>query len=258
MAAMRRRRFTVGETIFHEGEPSAEAYLVRSGRVEILKASAHGPIRLAVLGEGDVLGEMGLLEERPRSASARVVEDVVADAINAAEFAAMLTGDPSASLGILRVLFERLRAVNTKLSETPTAPMPAAALPAVRLVPLTPETTAGMPADGLVVSRFPFRVGRAPQPTDSSLLHFNELELADAEPYVLSPNHFAIDLGAQGLMVRDRGSLHGTVVNGVRVGAGSPTDLMALQSGDNDVVAGPARALAARRASPFRFRVVVS
>jgi CRP-like cAMP-binding protein len=254
---VRRCRFQAGDTIFREGDPSLEAYLVRSGRVEILKQSAHGPFRLAVLGEGDVLGEMGLLEERPRSATARVLADVVADAVNAAEFAHMLTDDPGTSIGILQVLFERLRAVNARLSEAPLPAAGSAALPGVRLVPLTAETRAMLPEDGLELSRFPFRVGRAPQATKAALLHFNELELPDVEPYVLSPNHFGVDLGEHGLVVRDRGSLHGTVVNGVRAGGGSKVDLVVLQPGDNEVVAGPARELAARRASPFRFRVVV-
>ena len=210
-----------------------------------------------MLSEGDVLGEMGLLEDRPRSATARVLDDVVADAVNAVEFANMLTQDPAASLGILRVLFERLRAVNVRLSE---AALPAArpvGVPSLRLVPSTPETRAVLPEDGLVLSRLPFRVGRAPQSSDPAVLHFNDLELPDVEPYVLSPNHFGIDVGEHGLVVRDRGSLHGTVVDGERIGGGAKVDLLALGPGEHDIVAGPARALAARRASPFRFRLIV-
>lgn len=191
---MRRRRFTIGEVIFREGDASDQAYLLLEGRVEIVKGSAHGAFRLALLGPGDVLGEMGLLEERPRSATAVVVEDVVADAVNAGEFAVMLTSDPAASITILQVLFERLRAVNTRLSEvTPGAV--ASEAPAVRILPLTPETRSVLPDDGLALARFPFRVGRKAAGGESALLRCNELELADTEPYVLSPNHFGIDFG---------------------------------------------------------------
>jgi CRP-like cAMP-binding protein len=254
---MRRRRFAAGEVIFREGDASDQAYLLRSGRVAILKESGHGPVQLAVLGDGDVLGEMGLLEERPRSATARVLDDVVADAVNATEFSHMLENDPGASIGILRVLFERLRAVNERLTETPPPASHTGGLPAARLVPLTTETRAALPEDGIDVGRYPFRVGRAPQAAGAALMHCNELELRDVEPYVLSPNHFAIDLGEHGLVVRDRGSLHGTVVNGTRVGAGSKADLVTLQAGANEVIAGPPRELAARRSSPFRFRLMV-
>ena len=254
---MRRRRFAAGEIIFREGDASNEAYLLVSGRVEILKNSPHGPFRLAVLHEGDVLGEMGLLDERPRSATALVLDDVVADAVNATEFAHMLTHDPSGSHRILRVLFERLRAVNARLSEAPPLGPPPHPSLRLRLLPTTKETEAVLPPDGLAVARLPFRIGRAPQSNEPALMHFNELELADRDPYVLSPNHFSIDTGEHGLIVRDRGSLHGTFVNGERIGAGALVDLVSLSPGENEIVAGPLRALAARRASPFRFRLVV-
>jgi len=255
---MRRRRFAAGETIFREGAPSAEAYLLRTGRVEVVKGSPHGPLRLAILGPGDVLGEMGLLDERPRSASATVLEEVEADAVNGAEFAHLLANDPGASMAILRVLFERLRAVNAKLSDAAPSSAGADALPRVRLVPTTAETRGALPDDGLLLSRFPFRIGRAPRPDDAAFLYCNDLACADVEPFVLAPNHFAIDLGEHGLVVRDRGSLYGTVVNGVRIGGGAKIDSAALVRGDNEVVAGPWRELPGRRASPFRFRLVVA
>jgi hypothetical protein len=47
-------------------------------------------------------------------------------------------------------------------------------------------------------------------------------------------------------------------VNGVRVGAGAVSDLAPLHAGENEVIAGPARAMATVRASPFRFRVDVA
>ncbi|HWP64824.1 MAG TPA: cyclic nucleotide-binding domain-containing protein [Candidatus Limnocylindria bacterium] len=253
---MRRRRFTAGEFIFREGDPSHEAFLLHEGRVEIVKSSPRGPFRLAVLHEGDVFGEMGLVEERPRSASARALDDVTADAVNAAEFAEMLTHDLENSHRILRVLFERLRAVNARLSEAAPPEPPVEVPGALRLVPLTTETRAVLPADGVPVRRLPFRVGRAPAP-GPALLHYNELELPDRDPYVLSPNHFSIDAGEHGLVVRDRGSLHGTYVNGERIGGGAKTDVARVSPGDNEIVAGPLRPLAARRASPFRFRVVI-
>lgn len=253
---MRRRRFASGAAIFDEGEASHEAYVVRSGRIEVVKASPAGPLRLAVLGPGDVLGEMGLLDERPRSASARALEAVEVDAMNGAEFADILASDPARSLEILRALFERLRNVNDRLSAGLASPAGDEAVATVRLVPLTPEAGRGLPSAGLAIERFPFRVGRSSSDS-GDVLRFNEVELPDVEPYVLAPNHFAIDLGPDGLVVRDRGSRHGTVVNGTRIGGGATTDAAPLRSGQNEIVAGPQRAQAAKRASPFRFRIDV-
>ena len=71
---------------------------MRSGRVEILKAAQGGQIRLAILGPGDVLGEMGLLEDRPRSASARTLDKVTVDAIAREEFLRLLLDEPGEAL----------------------------------------------------------------------------------------------------------------------------------------------------------------
>lgn len=252
---MRRRLFAGGTSIFHEGDSSHEAYLVRAGRVEVLKESPAGPLRLAILGPGDVLGEMGLLDERPRSATARALEPVEVDAMTAGEFAEILTTDPVRSIAVLRAMFERLRAVNERLSASVPPRSEAGVLPRARLFPLTAETERVVPPAGLALERFPFRVGRAAPRGSSELLRFNEVELPDDEPYVLASNHFAVDLGPDGLVVRDRGSRHGTIVNGARIGAGAVTDVAPLRAGENEVIAGPARAAAATRASPFRFRI---
>lgn len=253
---MEEKRFAAGHTIFDEGEVSDLAYIIRSGRVEILKATPHGPVRLAVFGEGDVVGEMGLLDERPRSATARALDPVVADAISPVAFGRMLVNDPKRSMHLLRVLFERLRTMNRLVTEY-EARDPSLPRARVSLVPLTPETSAGLPPDGLEVPRFPYRVGRKPRSREDEALCFNDLRLADTAPYFLSLNHFALDVGSEGVLVRDRGSQHGTEVNGVRIGAAASRDVVLLRRGENDVVAGAVKVLFHRRGSPFRFRVVV-
>jgi CRP-like cAMP-binding protein len=250
------KRFAASQLLFDEGDPSDVAYVIRSGRVEISKATEHGPVRLAVLGEGDVVGEMGLLEERPRSASARALEAVVADAISPLAFSRMLVDDPKGSMRLLHSLFERLRTMNRRVMEYETRdPGPARAR--VTLVPLTPETAAGVAAGGVEVSRFPYRVGRKPESHEDGRLAFNDLQLADTAPFLLALNHFALDLGQDGVLVRDRGSQHGTEVNGVRIGATATRDVALLHEGENEVIAGPAPVLSPRKTSPFRFRVVV-
>jgi CRP-like cAMP-binding protein len=254
---MRRRRFTKGATIFSEGDGSDEAYLIRRGRVEVLKATPHGPLPLAVLHEGDVLGEMGLLDHRPRSASARVLEDVDADAVNAQEFVAMLSSDPVKSLQLLRALFERLRSLNTRFCEQSDATPTMRTIPRIKLMPLTPHVSNALPAEGLDITRFPFLIGRVPEAGEPSALRFNHLEFPDSRPHLLSLHHLALDLAPDGVLVRDRGSRHGTAVNGSRIGAGGAVDVAPLRGGENEVVAGVWQLPAARHSSPFRWRVIV-
>ena len=127
-------------------------------------------------------------------------------------------------------------------------------LPRAKLLPLTAQTRAVLPAAGLDIPRFPFRIGRRPGMAEASELHFNEIEIPDRQPYLLSLHHFAIDLAPEGVVVRDRGSKYGTLVNGLPIGAGVAQDVAALRPGDNEIVAG-AVLLTPRHESPFRFLV---
>ncbi len=252
---MPEKRFTIGQRIFAEGDASDVAYVIRAGRVEILKATARGPVRLAVLAEGDVFGEMGLLDERPRSATARALDAVTVEAISPAAFVRLLMTEPKRSLRLLHALFERLRIANRMVIES-SVPDEAQNL-RVTLVPLTPQTRAALPAAGFEMTRFPFRVGRKAADRTARALGFNDLELADTSPFVLSLNHFSLEVGSDGVLVRHRGSQHGTLVNGTRVGAAAPRDVAPLAAGENEVVAGAVTATLNRRGYPFRFKVVV-
>jgi CRP/FNR family transcriptional regulator, cyclic AMP receptor protein len=251
-------RFAAGEVLFSEGDASDRAYLLQSGRVEISKSTGGGSVRLAVLGAGELVGEMGLLEERPRSATARALEEVTAESIQPEELVGRLVDDPGASFDLLRALFERLRATNQMFSVQLGRPASPSSRPVARILPCSPATRGALPDDGLELTAFPYRVGRTPNDRTTELLSFNELEIEDREPYTLSPNHFALDLAGGGVVVRDRGSRLGTLVNGVAIGAAGNTDVAVLQPGYNEVVAGPRRGLRKDVEPPFRFRIVVS
>ncbi|HSR72051.1 MAG TPA: cyclic nucleotide-binding domain-containing protein [Kiloniellales bacterium] len=256
---MEMRRFAAGETLFREGDASGEAFVIRAGRIEILKDSARGPLRLAVLGSGDVVGEMGLLEDRPRSATARALDPVTADAVSRAEFLRLILHEPQQALDLLRALFDRLRSANQLLAEAGRErPAAAAGLPGVALHPASPETAAELPEAGLAVERFPFRVGRKPDSPEEAALAFNDVALADPRPHRMSLNHFALDLAPDGVVVRDRGSREGTLVNGRQIGARGHRDYAALVPGDNEIIAGFAVSSFGAPPSPWRFRVTLS
>ena len=74
---MERRQFPKDEVIIRQGETGSHAWLIEEGLIEILQTTAEGEtIRLAVLGKGAVVGEMALVDDGVRSASARVVSPV--------------------------------------------------------------------------------------------------------------------------------------------------------------------------------------
>src|SRR5438046_3212178 len=71
------RSYAPGEILFHEGDIGRALFILESGRVEISRATAErGSSQLAILNPGDYFGEMSLLDERPRSATAAAMDAV--------------------------------------------------------------------------------------------------------------------------------------------------------------------------------------
>lgn len=75
---LHQRRYKKGEIVFNEGEPGAGMYIIRSGEVAITrKIEDGGEMTLTVVNELSFFGELALLDEIPRSASARATADTV-------------------------------------------------------------------------------------------------------------------------------------------------------------------------------------
>jgi CRP-like cAMP-binding protein len=69
--------YKAGETIFRQGYPGDNAYVILSGQVEIIDEIPGGPeFQIAVLDAGRMFGEIALLDDKPRSATARALTDV--------------------------------------------------------------------------------------------------------------------------------------------------------------------------------------
>lgn len=67
----------LGETLFREGQPGDRAYVIDAGNIKISRARPEGPILvLAILGRGDLFGELALIDDLPRSATAEALGDV--------------------------------------------------------------------------------------------------------------------------------------------------------------------------------------
>jgi len=103
------RSFKVGETIFKEGDPATELYVIQSGRVGI-----HlGNRLLSTLETNEIFGEMALVDGAPRSADAIAVTDVTLVPISEKQFLFLVSQTPFFALKIMRVLARRLRASNS-------------------------------------------------------------------------------------------------------------------------------------------------
>ena len=97
-----RKTLPAGEYLFHEGDPPSSAYLIEEGAIEIRSGSARNAIVLARLGPGDLLGEMAVMDQLPRTASAVAMRDSVLLVIDSDQIKDRLANsDP-----ILRMLLE--------------------------------------------------------------------------------------------------------------------------------------------------------
>jgi len=106
----RPRRFRSGATLFHEGDHSDWIGLVLKGRVKVSCYGADGRERLvAVVGPGELLGELSAIDSEPRSATATALEALEVAVLTSEEFVALLEKNPGATLGILRSVIGRLR-----------------------------------------------------------------------------------------------------------------------------------------------------
>ena len=130
-ARMTERRLAPLETLFWVGDSSSEMFIVQEGRVEVCIPDMSGrEIRLAVLGPGDFLGEISLLDGGTRSATARALDNVVLVALGRRDFHACLLDFPTLAVGIINILSRRqrntveklrgIRNVNEVLAETLT------------------------------------------------------------------------------------------------------------------------------------------
>ena len=106
-----------GAALFAEGDPGDTAYVVTSGELEILKASADQSVRIAVSGPGVVVGEMSLLTGEPRSASARALVDTELVSIPKATLDALLESDARVARALFDVFIARWREQQSRLRQ---------------------------------------------------------------------------------------------------------------------------------------------
>lgn len=103
-------RYRSGDKIFQEGEPGTKMYVIKEGEVELL---VHGKV-IAELGTGSILGEMVLIDRKPRSATARAKTHCELIPVDQEQFLTLVRQNPGFSLEVMKVLADRLRLMNEK------------------------------------------------------------------------------------------------------------------------------------------------
>lgn len=106
--------FPAGTPLMRQGEPAHELYVLVSGRVSVERVHTKLvlPLQLAVLGAGDVVGEMGVLDGEPRSATVTAIEPTTALALGAPALAIVMLKSAEVAIQLLRVVSRRLRSTD--------------------------------------------------------------------------------------------------------------------------------------------------
>jgi hypothetical protein len=222
------------EIIFREGDLGTEMYIIQEGKVEILKQFRGENQQLAVLGQGDFFGEMSILEDQPRAATARALTDVGLLQINGTTFDQMLRKNPEVAVRMMRKLSRRLRDTDKLLRHTlgaaddqshPAGDVPPAMEPAPNAA--SPKGRERLVLEGGSIEFFlaagaETTIGRRDPVT--GINPDIDLTPADAQRSI-SRRHAKILRREDRFFLREEvGTMNGTFVNGNRVETGVPIE----------------------------------
>lgn len=237
------KNYEPGETVIEEGTKGTSAFVVLSGAVEVLKRSGKTEVSVATLGEGQVFGEMGLIEDKPRSATVKAITELKVREINRDDFNELLKTKPSMLIPIMKSLFERLRQASDRLAEMSAdlgAGKKGERTFEVIMSGQTSEARKVLDDRKLLITKFPFLIGRAYKSADADVFYNNDFFIFEHKPFVISRNHLAISNEGGVMWIVDRGSAFGTIVNGREIGGETGVTRAPLDEEENQVIIGPA------------------
>jgi signal transduction histidine kinase len=113
-----RVELTPGQELFAEGDPGDQAYVIQEGEIEIVKVSGGRKVLLAVRRSGEVIGELALLGDRPRMASASARMDSALLAIHQDQLEHLLSHSPTAAEAMFYSILARWRNTDSQLRQS--------------------------------------------------------------------------------------------------------------------------------------------
>jgi CRP/FNR family cyclic AMP-dependent transcriptional regulator len=262
------KRFEADEFLFREGDPSQFAILIHSGSADVLRQVGEDSIVLGTVKAGEWVGEMGLLEDRARSATVRAASRVEAELVERQAFLDRVSDEPELARKLLVRMSARLRDVEDMLTSlyaaqgggapgrgelveaAPSPSAPPSALPSITLAATTRGAQLVIGSEPIAITRLPFTVGREPDEGEAAAPITPDLLIPDPAPYRLSRAHFSLIERGGEIVVRDLASTLGTIVNDRPLGRDFPIDTAPLHPGENTIVAGG-------KGSPFVFAAVI-
>jgi CRP/FNR family cyclic AMP-dependent transcriptional regulator len=109
------KRFPADTVLFREGDRGEEMFIIQSGKVKISKKIRGVEKTLATLDKGEFFGEMAILNDKPRSASAETIEDCDMLVIDRKTFETLLRSNVEIAIRFIKRLADRLRETNDQM-----------------------------------------------------------------------------------------------------------------------------------------------
>ena len=230
--------FAIGDTIYSQGSQSKGVYMIMSGQVDIWRSDGSQAHHIAAIGEGELLGEVSVIERRNHSVTAKASKPTEALFIDADAFRHSFA-DPLVR-HVVNTLAARLRSsyvVTQSLENADT-------LPTVDIKSEHPTLEGASPLVAekflsfVELKDFPYRVGNIASPEKHCIITRGNLRVPLISTPELAINHFEVIRRNGEIYVRDLGSTHGTLVNGVSLSKYSLSATARLHPGKNSIVAG--------------------
>jgi CRP-like cAMP-binding protein len=109
--------FAAGDTLCRQGEPGDSAYIVLDGQADVLVETRDGPVTVASIGRNDVVGEIAILCDVPRTATVRATSRLTALRVSKEGFFKLVEQFPQIAVGIMGELASRLYQTTQRLTE---------------------------------------------------------------------------------------------------------------------------------------------
>jgi len=248
--------FGDGQVIFRQGEASDKFYIVRSGQVVLTKEAGGSSSELARVGPGEVIGEMGVLQNLPRIATATAKGRCLLFGMTAQDLLDKRSdGQDHPGSIVSRVLAQRLRKANEKLeksgsgndvesvvlksSEQKSASVPTTARAGIKIM-LRMGWRSGDQvtwAEQVSEHQLPLVFGKKPGPS-GVLAGTEQVLIEETTSQWLSPVQFRIESQNGGVFLRDEQSEKGNEVSGVSVGRMHEVNQVQLPAGTHVLIAG--------------------
>ena len=246
---MQQMHVPAGEAIFRAGDPSSAVYVIEDGEVVI---TVNGGTEVARLHPGELFGESGVLEARPRAATATATAATTLLVTEAETFFRAFGMDNDRALALVKLLCARLRSTSLRTAQLPSFGVEGDAAEAgpatIRLLPDNERLMGEYGMRPVDVRHLPFQVGNRFGGETLPIASNHTCCIPARGTTDLAAPHFEILRRDGRIGVRDLGTITGTMVNGTAISRASLTAFVPLRRGDNEVIAGGP-------GSPFRFRV---